>query len=567
MDSIDPGALLASMSGAQSASKAPIGNVDAQIMQLLQQTAPPPDAGTNQSTQNAQIASSVTPKGGNKLTTWLKNAPAAAGGGLYQMYEGLRGKSMDPLTQAVFDQARNAAPGAAPAAQTLATLPATMAAPEALGAAGLSRLAASPVGLGAVQGGIQGLMTAPPGQRLQQGLLGAATGAALPLAGAGLGKLASGLSRTPDAQALIDRGVTLTPGQLNSGGLWNKIEQGLTALPFVGGKIANARAAALPQVTRSILSDALAPGDKLATGDLNALVDNMQGGFDNAYSAVHGFGAKPAIVNVKGPDVPLSNAFQAVADKPRLGLTLSERQGMGQQLQDQLNETIQVARQNGGMLSDHLQALRSQIRTASRNATEPAERDLWNDAQQQVTKALESQLPPKAAAALSATDQQYAKFAIVQKAIAAGKDNAPTLSQLSTAVKQATPAKLYAAGGGWARDVTKAATGVLGNTVPMTGLTGAGIAGPAMHGLEGMLGAGAGYAGLSHPLSAIGAGAGLGSLWGAYTRPGMRALAGQTGPQKAVMGLMNSINPQVKKAGSLGLRAAMTQGLLQAPTQ
>lgn len=92
---------------------------------------------------------------------------------------------------------------------------------------------------------------------------------------------------------------------------------------------------------------------------------------------------------------------------------------MGQQLQDQLNETIAVAKRAGGLQADDLQPLRSAMRDAARDVSpvdnaSRAQRGFWDEAQQTVTQALESQLPTATSQALRDIDQQYSKFAIVR---------------------------------------------------------------------------------------------------------------------------------------------------------
>jgi hypothetical protein len=392
-----------------------------------------------------------------------------------------------------------------------------------------------------------------------------------------VGKVATGLTRTPEAQALLDRGVQLTPGQMNpTGTVVNRVEQALTNLPLVGGKIANARAAAQPQYARTMVEDALPPGAKLTTqsGDFNDLIAEGQQGFDQAYNSTlrstapgGGFPMTPKILNTSGPgpDVPLSKAFSQLAATPRAGLTQAQRQALGQQLQDQLNETLAVAKRSGGLQADDLQQLRSAFRDAARDVSpidnaSRAQRGFWNDAQQTVTQALESQLPAQTSQALRDIDTQYAKFAIVRDVARAAKDQpgGPTPAQFTNAIAQNTAPSTYAAGGGWNRDLSKSARSVFQATVPQTGATGAGIVGPVMHGLEG---AGALALGLHNPLALAGIGAGLGTVGGAYTRPGLRALAGQTGWQQAAQRQLGRLTPAQQKAISRYARA----GLLAAP--
>ncbi len=125
--------------------------------------------------------------------------------------------------------------------------------------------------------------------------------------------------------------------------------------------------------------------------------------------------------------LPLTDAFQQLADKPRLGMTVTQRQAMGQQLQEKLAETIAVAKRSGGMTADDLQGLRSDLRDAVRDVSPTdnasrAQKGFWTDAQQAVTQALNSQLPASTAQALQNIDQQYAKFAIVRRAAVLAKD-------------------------------------------------------------------------------------------------------------------------------------------------
>lgn len=573
MNSIDPGEYLAGL-GSQQSSSAPTMS-DADILKLA---AGPVRSATGgavdmDASGNTSAAMRALPTGSNKFTTWLKNAPIAAGGEFDRLYHGITGQPMDPLSQAVLSGAKNNAPGAAPLTDMLATLPATMGATAALPALGLGAVAANPLALGAVQGGLQGALTANPGQRLQQGALGAVTGAALPMVGGALGKLATGLSRTPAAQSLLDQGVTLPPGLLNPSGAGNTAEQALTHIPLIGSKVAGARNAVPAQITDLMTQDAVAPGQRLPKGlNINDAVSGLKNGYDAAYtSAVGGYPAAAKIMRTTGSDIPLTNAFNSVISTARPGLTPGARTQLGNTLQAQLQEVINAARQSGqGLQATDLQQFRSTLRTLAREApegtTQSAVRGFWQDAQDKVTQALESQLPPKSAALLRATDAQYGKFATVSDLANSVKDRTPTMNDWSSAIARNTPDPVYAAGGGWNRGLIQSAAQVVKPTVAHTGALGAGAIAPAMAGLEAAL-----HPSwvLSHPLASVGTGAGIGGLWSAYTQPGMRALAGQTAPQKAVMGLLNSLHPTVKAGLKQLLQSSGTQGLLSntAPSQ
>lgn len=431
-----------------------------------------------------------------------------------------------------------------------------------LGAVG-ARLAANPIASGAIQGAAQGGLMADPGQRLQGTLTGGLAGAALPGAAAGIGKLAHGVSRTPEAQALLDRGVDLSIGQMNPRGMANRMEQAAEGAFGVGDLIQNTRERAMGQYSRAMVEDAMPPGQKLvgASNDFNQFIDEAAQKFDTAYDAAKGFPVGPKIMRVQGGDTPLSTALADVAKKPRIGLAADDRASWGQQLNDQLKEVVKTAKSTGGMQSDHLLAFRSAIRDAIRgesgadNASRAA-KSFLKDAEGKVTQALESQLPPDVASGLRATDQQYARFSIMRDAAKAAKDapGGPTPFQISSAIAKATEGNTYARGGGLGRDLSKAARETFQNNVPRTGLSGVGRLG---------LGAAVlGPLGLAHPMALT---APLGAAALDLTKVGRRLAAGNTGIQQAgqrgLSALSGAIPQQIQNLPGLYGRSAL-MGLL-----
>ena len=408
------------------------------------------------------------------------------------------------------------------------------------------RAIASPIGQGVSQGAAQGALLADPGARGQGAIAGGVLGGILPGVGAGIGKLASGLSRTPEAQRLLDAGVSLTPGQMNPTGIANRMEQALEGTPGVGDLVQNAREGAQRQYARSMVQDAMAPGSKLSSAATSfpQMIDEAARSFDPAYDAAKGFPVKSAILNTQGPDVSLMNAFKSVANVPRLGLDAGTRQALGSQLTDQLKEMTQAAINKGrGLQSDDLIGLRSIIRTASRDengetAASRATKAFWNSADDKVTQALGSQLPPQASQALKATDAQYAKFAIVRNVSKATKDapNGPTPYQFSSAIAQATDPNSYARGGGLNRDLAQAARSTFQNNVPRTGLSGAGR--------------------LILPAIAAKYAAPLAALHPAITAAGLAPMAGMAG--LTLTGAGRSL-----AAGKAPIQQALRQGLMQ----
>jgi hypothetical protein len=611
MDGVDTGALLTSLMGQGPQPSSSQGltrtQIDNQILAALKAPAGPaagsgpldPDSpqAYAQAAQSAAQREDSTPQTlqlgfgpGAQINThiplphWLANGLQGIGGETMRIGQGLTqtlGGQTDPLLHAVAQQDVSTPAGKAGAflVDTALTAPIGGAATSGLARLGGvgARIAANAFGRAAAQGALQGAITADPGQRWQGAGLGAALSQIAPLVGSAVGKLATGLARTPEAQTLLDRGVALTPGQMNpEGAVTNRLEQALTHVPFIGGKIANARGAAAGQYTRSMVEDALAPGATLTPApdaNFNDLVANAQRGFDHAYDSTlrstvpgGGYPMKPVIMNASGPDVPLSTAFAQLTSRARPGLLDPVQRQLGKNLQGLLANTLQVARQSGGLQADDLQQLRSSLRDAMRDVSpidnaSRAQRGFWNDAQQLVTQALKSQLPGKVGNALDDIDRQYSKFAIVRNVAKAAKDQpaGPTPSQWSTAIAQATPANQYTAGGGWNRDLTKAARSTFQQTVPHTGATGAGTIGPIVGGIEAAMHPAFIAA---HPLSLGGIAGGLGALYGAYTKPGLRFLAGQSAPQRAVQGLLGSISPAAKEAIGRYGRAGLLGGLL-----
>lgn len=435
----------------------------------------------------------------------------------------------------------------------------------------LARAAASPIGQGATQGAVQGAVMADPGGKGQGALLGTALGGALPAAGQMVSKMANGLSRTPAAQTLLDRGVSLTPGQMNPTGFSNRMEQALEGVPMVGDMVQNARSGAQKQYATAMVQDAMPPGTSLSGNakDFNGMIDEAANGYNTAYDTAKGFPIKPVIMNTTGPQTSLAQAFQSVAKAPRLGLDADTRQGLGTQLGDQLKEMTAAAVRSGkGLQSDDLIGLRSIIRQAGRDengttAASRATRAFWNDAGDKVTQVLNSQLPPGITQGLQATDAQYAKFAIMRDVAKSIKDTpgGPSPYQISNAIANATDSNAYARGGGLNRDVSKAARDTFQSNVPRTGLAGMGrLALPA---------AGA-YLGapalMAHPLVAGAMAAPMAGMAGlTLTGLGRSLAAGKTPLQQALQGGLMGLQQNVPAAAQslLPLYARQAMGLLQ----
>lgn len=461
--------------------------------------------------------------------------------------------------------------------EAAATAPLTMGASAGLGTLGRvgATLARNPITNMAFQGGVQGLTTADPGQRGLNTTVGALTGAGLATGGSVASKLARGLKVTPEARLLLNSGVDLTPGQLNPGGAANQFEQAAESLPGVKQIVHGARENAEQQYQAQVIQAGAAPGAKIQPSEnIHHMLQQAYDSYAPLYDQAKGFPVQPAIVNV-GANTPLSSAFAQAAQTP--GTTGAAQKAAKSWLDNELS------RLPPNPDSADLLKVRSSIRTAARNAklsNDTIAQDkaaIFSAADQHVTKALESQLPPDALAALRTADSQYGQYKIVENAVAKSKDNLAGLTpqKLSQSIYDATADPAYARGaGGPLRDLAQAGTSVFQTVSPPTGARVATLGA----GLAGAMGA---------PHVAIPVATGMLGLTG--TQTGRRLAAGMTAPQQAAQRLAaalgGAIPPWLQAPGqqlltrgavgatmpytptALGGAAALASGLMPAKPQ
>ena len=432
--------------------------------------------------------------------------------------------------------------------------PATAAGEMALGASPLAGLLAHPVALGALEGAGQGALMAGPGSRGAGAIAGGLTGAAVPAIGSALDTAIRGLSRTPEAQLLLDKGIPLTPGQMNPKGNANLIEQSADRLPVVGPMIDSARENAEQEFGRAVIQQGAAPGAKITPShNINEMFDEAKSSWDPVYAQVHGYPIKPAVGNQ-----PLSAALQAASQVP--GLSKSQQFSINSWLQNRLGALPTNPKSEDYIGKDSLRsAIRGQVRNLTRSVNAgqidaPLMRQAYENAEDAVTRTLESQLPPQAVATLRGADMGYAQLKVIENAVAAAKDQASGLtpSKLSSAIYASSDKSQYARGaGGPLRDLASAGTKVFETTVPPTG-----VRTPLA-----MAAAGLGYAYPHVALPLMGAGA-AGGLMAAATPFGRRLSAGQTVGQQALQSLMNSVPGQtIVPWGGLAARQITNRAL------
>lgn len=434
---------------------------------------------------------------------------------------------------------------------------AAVTAPLGMGAGALAGRAApilaGPISQGVIQGGVQGWATADPGDRTLQALTGALTGGTM-AGGARVGNtMVRGLSRTPGAQTLINQGVSLTPGQMNPAGAMNQFEQAGESLPGFKQIIDPAREAAERQYQALVIQRGAAPGAQPIKPSEN-IHDMLQQAYDSyapLYDQARGYPVAPKIMRTQGGDIPLPAAFQQAAKAP--GVPKSLQNSENDWLQDRLTQLPKNPQ------SEDLLQLRSDIRQRARNANLKTDTDsghianINSRADQAVTSALQSQLPPQPLNALATADSNYGNYKIIENAVAKSKDNLAGLTpqKLSQSIYDSVADPAYARGGGGGlRDLAQAGTQVFQTVAPPNGSRVATLA--------------MGGAGLLHPAVGLPVAAGMLGLTG--TQTGRRLAAGATAPQQAVQrlaaSLQNRIPQPVQNVGQqLVTRGAVGAGM------
>lgn len=413
---------------------------------------------------------------------------------------------------------------------------AAVTAPLGMGAGALAGraipLLSGPLAQGVIQGGTQGAATADPGERGLQTLVGALTGGTM----AGGARVAStavrGLQRTPGAQTLIDQGVSLTPGQMNPAGAMNQFEQAGESLPGFKQIIDPAREAAERQYQALVIQRGAAPGSAPIKPSEN-IHDMLQQAYDSyapLYDQARGYPVSPSIVRTQGGDIPLPQAFQQASKAP--GVPKSLQNSENDWLQDRLTQLPKNPQ------SEDLLQLRSDIRQRARNANLKTDTDsghianINSRADQAVTSALQSQLPPQPLNALATADSNYGNYKIIENAVAKSKDNLAGLTpqKLSQSIYDSVADPAYARGaGGGLRDLAQAGTQVFQTVVPPNGSRVATLA--------------MGGAGVLHPTVGLPVAASMLGLTG--TQTGRRLAAGATAPQQAVQRLAASLQSRI----------------------
>lgn len=384
-------------------------------------------------------------------------------------------------------------------------------------------------GRGALAGGLGAAVATPVdptapdywSAKAQQGLLGAATGG---IAGPSLGTIGRAISPnvSPDVQALIDRGITPTPGQILGGG-FARTEAKLESVPFLGDLIKNAKQRAIGQFNEAAYNEALAPigqtFDSSATKVGQEGIAQVKGKIQDVYNSVlpqMQFQADPQfqneVINLGHmasalPDAQqktfmsvLQNQFGKMGPQGNMdGQTLK---GVSEELGDKAAGYLGDGSFDNRQLGAAISALKTSFMDAVKRNSAPDLADQLNNA-----------------------DTAWANFARIRSAGAsigaANNEGIFTAAQLQNAVKAGDKSAgkgQFATGNALMQDLSGAGQRVLGSKYPDSGTAG--------RGLMALLAPGGIAAGMAtapgSTLATLG-GIGLGSL--PYTSAGQRGLA------------------------------------------
>jgi hypothetical protein len=387
---------------------------------------------------------------------------------------------------------------------------------SALGAAGSAAMAPTTLKGAAALGGALGV--AQPALDWSERGVNALTGAA---AGAGGQAAFNTLARivrpntSPNALALLDEGITPTPGQL-LGGAAKRAEEGLTSVPIVGDAIKKGQRRAVADLNRAAFNRALAPvgeslpkGAKIGRGAVEFVEDTLGAKYDALMPRLTTTADGQFISEVS----QLRNSMGSGAIDP----------AKAAQFERILNDQLLVKFQgpNATLTGETLKQIEGDLGNLWRQyraSLDPDQR-LLGDAireTQDILRRTVERSNPQAATELRAINTGYANFKRVQRAASGlGADEGLfTPAQLQSAVKAMDRSKDkggFAKGTALMQDLSEPAKSVLGNTVPDSGTPYRTLV---------SLGAGGGAALLNPWLAA-----GVAAAPVAYSKPGQAAIA------------------------------------------
>jgi hypothetical protein len=356
-------------------------------------------------------------------------------------------------------------------------------------------------------------------EKMKQAGIGAAGGAGVrALAGGASRVLSPNNTRNPDLALLRREGVQPTVGQTLGGG-WNRTEEAMQGVPFVGDMIRGARDRTREQFNLAAINRATRPIgvniDEAGQEGVGRAARALGHAYDDAGQQMGHFRLdRQGIAELRN----LRNMAQTLPDRERATFDQAWRRELGQMgprgtmLPDTWKRTDSVLGNDAAMFSGATDGYQKQLGGALREF-------------QRVLRDTGGRQNPQARAAYEAADQGYANLVRVEGAANSAKLTGGnfTPGQLLMGVKSADRTvrdRATAHGDALMQDLGNAGQRVIGNKIPNSG-TPERLA--RMGGAAGLTG-GAAHFGLIEPTTAITAAIGTGIGMAAYTRAGQAAL-------------------------------------------
>ena len=429
----------------------------------------------------------------------------------------------------------------------------------AIGGTGLKSLMAR----GAIEGGTNAAVGAPKGESLSQGAWGTVLGGALPTGLKKAGSFgATGMARSPEAQALLDRGVDLPPGMMNPGGIWSNLEEKATNLPLIGDFFNAQRERARQQTRQKIVQDVAPPSQTgaglmpIPEGEVHDMLAHAQQAYKGQWdqlntlplNSTHNIPMPSGAPYPMSPQQAATHILQDVLDPashPNVpDASRAEAASIFRNYSSVMGNT--QGPMNIGTMRNVLEGIKAAKRDAYTSGYSKLGM-LYQDADKRLTQLITDSLSPADAARFTALNNQYARYKVVENAVAKAKDNGQggfTPGQMSTAVSQATSQGQMAQGNGLMREWSEPFNETFKMRQPRTG-----IQNMTMLPLE----AGAGYLAAHNPPLAAGV---AGAIAAPYTAPGRHFLQGKS-PLNAPFRLVNPYMNSLLNDSTFG-RAMMT---------
>lgn len=362
--------------------------------------------------------------------------------------------------------------------------------------------AAIGAGVGAIQ------PVASGDSRFENALIGGGAGIAAPALGRAL---SPGIN--PQARALLDQGVRLTPGQILGGG-WKSAEDKLTSVPFFGDMINRGQRGAMEDFNRAAYARALggapnpnAPVGREAVSDIE---DQLGAQYSNLLPNMS--------FNADAPFVQGLSQLQGMATQ---GLAPQQAARFSQIMQ---NDLMRNMTPHGVMNGESLKNVESRLGELIRSyggSSNGDDRQLANALRemQSLVRQTVARADPDQAAQLADVNRNWANFTRVRDAAGGigAKEGVFTPAQLAAAVRRgdtSTGKGDYASGNALMQDLTDSGGSVIGNKYPDSGTVGRAL-------LTGAIGTGAAAGGVAvNPAIAAAAAPAL-----LYTNPGKKLAA------------------------------------------